>query len=436
VTGVFPNSTKEVLKKGVAGVGSLKLVAMFLGMLGSVFIARNLGPDGYGQVIFVISVLHLLATPVSGAMTPLLVRQVSYYSKKGDWARLSQFFRWSVRAVLIVGNSLILLVVCWAVLQFMLGVADEKINLLLVGCVSIMLWAAAARVTGVLQGLGKVVWAQFFDWIVNPLAYLLLLLMLWWFDAMSPLAVLMATLGGLGAAALLGCMVMRQKLPVELLAINNANRLQKEREWGRSWRYFIFLQFITIVNTQTPVILLGIMGSDADVGLYRAAENISSLLSMPLMIMNSVIAHQAASLFVQGETKKMGNLAQQSAILSSAVAFPMAITLLIWGEDILDVLYGSEFVQGYLLLMVLVVGRIVSVSSGPVGLVLNMTSHERITTKALVVSLSANMALCVLLIPTYGGGGAAAGACVSMVLWNAILYFEVIKRLGVRPGIF
>ena len=59
-------SLTRAIWSGLAGLGVLKLVSLVLATLGSIIIARSLGPAGYGQVAFVFAVLEffILGAPI------------------------------------------------------------------------------------------------------------------------------------------------------------------------------------------------------------------------------------------------------------------------------------------------------------------------------------------------------------------------------------
>jgi len=229
----------ELLKRGVLGLGFLKLVSMVLSMLASILVARNLGAHGYGQVVFVISVLHLLALPASNALTPLIVRQVSSLTIRGKEWLLMQFLGWSSSIAMRMAGGMMLLALLWIAMQQLQGVAGEREALLLIGGMAIFLWAMAARITGILQGLNRVVLAQSFDWLLNPLIYLLLLLLiLWYLGSMSPLMVLLATLGGLSISVVVGVMIARRMLARFAVSVSIHHTKVSgaiKSEWFSSW---------------------------------------------------------------------------------------------------------------------------------------------------------------------------------------------------------
>jgi len=428
----------ELLKRGVLGLGFLKLVSMVLSMLASILVARNLGAHGYGQVVFVISVLHLLALPASNALTPLIVRQVSSLTIRGKEWLLMQFLGWSSSIAMRMAGGMMLLALLWIAMQQLQGVAGEREALLLIGGMAIFLWAMAARITGILQGLNRVVLAQSFDWLLNPLIYLLLLLILWYLGSMSPLMVLLATLGGLSISVVVGVMIARRMLARFAVSVSIHHTKVSgaiKSEWFSSWRYFVFLQFIGVANGQIPVLMLGGMGRETEVGLFRAAENVASLLSLSLMIVNSVIAPRIASLSLSKEKERLEQLVRSATKLAFVVTVPLIFVIVLWGKEVLSLLFGPEFVSAYGVILVLVVGHFVNVSTGSVALLLNMTGNEARSTQGLVVAFLVNLLACALLVPLLGMKGASIGAALSMTVWNLILFVQVKRYLGIRAGI-
>jgi O-antigen/teichoic acid export membrane protein len=108
---------------------------------------------------------------------------------------------------------------------------------------------------------------------------------------------------------------------------------------------------------------------------------------------------------------------------------PLVVLLVVAGEPILT-LFGTEFGSAYELLMVLLLGQLINIITGPVGHLLTMTGHEQTLRNLLLLMLPLTLVLCLLLIPAYGALGAAWAIALPMIAENLICCWLVKKRLG------
>jgi O-antigen/teichoic acid export membrane protein len=85
-------------------------------------------------------------------------------------------------------------------------------------------------------------------------------------------------------------------------------------------------------------------------------------------------------------------------------------------------------------LAILAVGQLINAGFGSVGFLLNMTGHEGITARILWQTAIVNVVMNVFLIPSFGTAGAAIASAFSLILWNALLYRQVRRRLGLNSS--
>ncbi len=97
------------------------------------------------------------------------------------------------------------------------------------------------------------------------------------------------------------------------------------------------------------------------------------------------------------------------------------------GVFLIDFLYGSDYIKGYGPLLILMMGNFFNIAVGPVGILLSMTNHERITFKIMLLGGVVNIILNVVLIPFYGMYGAAISSLISSVVWNFTMYYYAKK---------
>ena len=152
-------------------------------------------------------------------------------------------------------------------------------------------------------------------------------------------------------------------------------------------------------------------------GIYNVVIRISKLLAIPLTAINAMQAPRIAKLFAKEDMLGLRTYIRSSTQMIVGLTLPGALLLLIFPKFFLG-MFGPEFVGASDILMIIAVGYVINALAGSVGLLLQMTGHERsymvITMSTLTVSIGLNFAL----IPTMGIKGAAITTVVSQLLFN------------------
>jgi len=120
------------------------------------------------------------------------------------------------------------------------------------------------------------------------------------------------------------------------------------------------------------------------------------------------------------------------------LAFNLVLTILFvaLGRSFFNLVFGPEYDASYVPLLILLAGQMVNSAAGSVGFLLNMTGHERETARGMAVAATLNVVLNLLLTPLWGVQGAAIATAVSMIAWNALLWWAVHQRLGISSLAF
>ncbi len=399
---------------------------MVITTLASIIVARQLGPAAFGQVAFVLAALSLLSIPSNNAMSPLLIREASIYEQAQNWPLFKGLLTWSRKLTFFtVLTTMIIVGVSVAITRD----GNSSAGLFVIATPLLIFWALTGRVTNVLLGLKRTVLAQCFDWLITPATYLLCIAVLWYIELLSPESVLSSTLFALMLATAVGYLVLQRQLPNE---IRPAQSEFSEQSWYASWRYFILIQLVSIASIRLPILIMGFLSSDAEIGLYRVAENISSLVAVSLLIVNTVLGPRVSRLHAAGQLSELGRIARSAARMALAFTFPAALIIGFFGEWIVEVVFGQEYSPASTPLILLLISQVFNVACGSVGLILNMTGLEKGALRFWLIGLAVDIILCMLLIPLYGSTGAALSVAVSTIVWNTLLLLFIRRKLAIN----
>jgi O-antigen/teichoic acid export membrane protein len=139
--------------------------------------------------------------------------------------------------------------------------------------------------------------------------------------------------------------------------------------------------------TTIQVIIIGILSTNLDVGIFSTSMQLTSAELMFTMAVCAVIYPKISLWHVQQETKKIAESLAQSFTYSLVFALPIAFGGIILGDWLLYYLYGSSFQSGYNTLIVLFFVQLVSLFLYLQITVLNAMNYPRKIFSILLISL-------------------------------------------------
>lgn len=423
------------LFRGGAGVGMLKVLSLALTLLATIMLARSLGPDGFGQYAFVIALVTTLSIPLAPALMQLTTREAATLHQAGELSQVTVLLRWANRLVL-VSSLLIISVAGVAGFYFANWQGDDRWTLLLLGLLSLPLLGLNAVRAGVLAGFRRVVRGQVPELFVRPFGLVLFVALLVITDALTPLSALVGFIFAACSAFIVGFVLLKRILPESKLD-SSQSAVLPHKTWFRAWIPFTLLVAASTLNAQIGILLLGWLGSNEAVAAMQVAERGAMLVVLSLTVVNLVIGPHIAQVHQQGDSSKLQALSRQSARMALLIAFPIAMPLVFFGEEILSVVFGQDYAGiAALPLAILAIGQLINVGFGSVGMLLTMSGYERDTLLGQVVALVINVLAAVVLIPPLGAVGAAIATGLGLMVWNSVLAVLVFRRLSVVPSPF
>jgi O-antigen/teichoic acid export membrane protein len=183
------------------------------------------------------------------------------------------------------------------------------------------------------------------------------------------------------------------------------------------------------------ILIIGFLVTESEVGAYSAAHRISFLVNFILIVLNSVTAPHFASYYKNGKNKELEALAIKSTKLMIFLGFPVFIALFFLAEDIFY-LIGADFSKSGDILVILIFGQLINVSTGSVALLLNMTGHQYHMRNIMLLSGLVTVILCSVLTTYFGIIGAAISTTFGLILQNLLATWKVYKILKIKsiPG--
>ena len=294
---------------------------------------------------------------------------------------------------------------------------DERWTLMALAAFMIPVIAITQVRAGILHGFNKVLASKAPELLLQPISFLLIALMLFFSGNLTPLsaifAQLFAAIIALAAVSLLIQPLTRAFSPEIFYA---------DRAWGVSLVPFSLIAAVSYVNTSLFIPLTGLLASSVDVAHFKLSLTLALLISAPLTIVEWLVYPHVTRLYHERNITRLLRLTTRSGIIAFIISLPVSIFFIGFGRDVLQILYGPEFLGAYYSLIALAVGFSLVNLVGPSMLLLHATRFEK---DALLISLASTVlviCLCILWIPKYGALGAAL-AFIIPKLGRAIVFW-------------
>jgi O-antigen/teichoic acid export membrane protein len=195
---------------------------------------------------------------------------------------------------------------------------------------------------------------------------------------------------------------------------------------------FSFWIFLTasgsLVFSYADTILIGFFMSNADVGIYRTAFQLTSIATFTTLAFHTVLYPKISNWGAHEQVREIENSLARAFTYSLLLAIPTCVGGWILGERLLYFLYGASFVEGTSALYFLLLVQVVNVFMFLGTMSLTALNRPKDAFWITVIAAIANILLDLALIPLIGITGAAVATLIAMTL-NAIGALFLLSRI-------
>lgn len=372
---VMSRQTIVSLGGGLAGRGAAALGGLVL----SIIVARLTGPEGLGQFAFSLVTVTVLTMVARFGLDVCLLRTVArritetrpedvpallFHVLKRVGAQavalglaaglgaliLDRATDLDLRVLAILALSAVPIALTAVVAAYLKACRRQALAALLeIGGLSV----PVAAVLALLLALGQAPGLAAIAWMFTGLVWLMAALTVPWAirnaKAMAPASHVQATVRTLDAA---------------------------ERDELQSGHIKIFTGSMAGFLTQAgSFMIVGLILAEEMLGLARAAERLTLLITFATLVINPFIAPRVVAHVTTRSYGALRRLMRQACLLSAGLALPVTLALMILPQTALA-LFGPGFDDAVVLLMIYAAGQFLVALTGPFAMCLSMSGHE------------------------------------------------------------
>ena len=183
--------------------------------------------------------------------------------------------------------------------------------------------------------------------------------------------------------------------------------------WGSS--------VLSIGFMQLPFIVLPFYADTGEIGVFAVAHKLINVITTLLLLLAAVFGPAFARTAAQRDASDLLSLLRRTQAISVAVFLPLALLLIALAGP-LSGLFGQEFGDLHLLLVILTAGQMINAATGLPGVLLNMAGAAASELFALVIALLVAVAGSIWVGPVHGVIGLAMVFSGSIALKNILSY--------------
>jgi len=397
-----------------------------------IYLARVLGAEALGIYTLGMTVVGLAGLVAAVGLPQAATRFVAVYAATAQERKLGRFL-WSGMAVLVVSNLVVGLLLLagksWIASHFYHAPALATYMhffalIMLTGALTTFLGQALAGFKDVAK---RTVITNF---IGQPLTIVLTIALLiaglglrGYLAAQVASAVVVLVLLGWATWKLSPGAARHPSLGMPIL----------EREVVSYSMVFFGVQGLEFLTGQADKVVLGIFLNAREVGIYSVAIGLVAFVSIFLQSINQIFAPTIAELHATNQHDLLLSLYQTLTKWVTGFTLPLAMVIMIFARPLMEI-FGREFGEGWLVLVIATVGQLVNCGVGSVGYLLLMSGHQQRMIRVQAIVVPIGLALNFLLIPRAGMMGAAIAVAVTIALTNLLQLREVRRFLSLAPS--
>ena len=425
--GMLGGTSEASLTKRLAGtVFIIRVLSAGLAYFSQVLLARWMGGSDYGVYVYVWTWVLLLGSVLDFGIAVSAQKIIPEYRTAGNHTMLRGFLsgsRWLVLAI----STAVALLLAGVVTVMSPWIRADEILPLYIGCLTLPAFVVANTQDGI---------ARSHDWMRLGLIpqFILRQSLIIGFTAgavvigfkLGATAAMVASAAAVWIAMIGQLIVLNRRLATSVEA---GAKDYDFRGWLKVSLPIMMVEGFYLLLSYTDVLVLQQFRSSEEVGIYFAVVKTLALVSFIHYAMSATTAHRFSEYHASGDKARL------EAYLAHAIKWTfwpsVAATalLLAFGKPLLW-LFGEQFMAGYGIMFVAAIGLVVRSAIGPVERLLNMLGHQNMCAMAYASAFGVNLALCIALVPQFGGYGAAAATSIALVFETTLLFWMTKRHLG------
>lgn len=404
---------------------ALKLGSTALSFVLFLALARTMAPEDFASVALGLVWVALGSALVSMSLPAVLVRFLPAQWTQGHVAQAKGLIIFALAATALLA-ALVVMSALGFIAVGLPGVSAGQRHYYQATALLLLPSVLLLVLTGVLQGLNRVLAAELLANLLRSVLMLALLAGLWWTQRSNlPASRVLAAYLVANGAVLVACAAYAWRvLPP---AIRTATPVFEPRAWAQGALGFCGVMVASAINERVDLMLMGLTATKPEIAVYAVATRFLQPVLVAVGAATTVLIPRLLERLAAGnDAAGVQEMLRSTARTMLSVAVVALLGLWLVAPWFLG-LFGPHYQPALQPLLILVCGQVAAAVFGPAAAVAAFIGRPRVALLSLCAGIVVNGVLNLLLVPHAGASGAAFANAAGAVA-AALLAWQWLKR--------
>lgn len=416
----------------VKGSGILffgEIISFIVNFLYMIIMSRYLGPKSYGILSSGIVLLNIGLLVIRFGIPPAMSRFISFYRQKKEDGRVKGTILTGM-AIMVLSSILVTLVGALILFvlssKFALSIETGIIYLIFIICAPLAAFIMFFYET--FLGFVKPFISIFVDSLMNKTMKLVIALVLVFLGA-SLFQISLFYLLGMLIPLIIGSIILNKLF----FSKNKKTKSLIDHKGIINFSFPVFLvEILGMSFGLLDSLVIGFFYSSTEVGIYRIAYGLAAFLGVFSISFGSIFLPIMTEFYAKKDYKI---LSQSYSTVTSLIIFtmlPFAITFIFFSNQIVHMLFGSEYSGAAICLSLLAVAYLITAFVGPANYMLQVMADTKFLFISQVVAFFVLLASNLILVPKYGITGASISIIIGGIIFFAMMLIKINHTLNIN----
>ena len=425
------NESLQKIAKGTGIVFTGAIIGLLLGFAGRVVLIRFATQSEYGIYSLAFTLLSIFVIISTLGLGEGSTRYIAYFKGKGEEGNVRDVIFFSIKIALVASTSLTM--ISFFVSDFIsvnIFHTPELSTPLKIFSIAIPFSVLISVFIAIFRGFGKADSKVYFQDILRPVLFLLFLIAVVLFN-LPFIGVFYAYTLSIVVTCVVFLMYMVKKCTL-LTGKNSFGKPMAKKLLSFSVP-LLAVSILWMVMSWTDTLMLGYYKTPDVIGVYNAALSLANLLSLVINSIGFLFMPIMSLLYGKNQMEEV----KRSYAISTKWCFigtlPIFFMLFLFPDIVLDLLFGSRYIDAAIILQVLALGFLFNSYFGLNYHMLIITGKSKFLMQCFLISAVMNIALNIILIPALGALGAAITSASSFAVVEVIMTAKLYTTSGIHP---
>ena len=187
-------------------------------------------------------------------------------------------------------------------------------------------------------------------------------------------------------------------------------------------------------SVHIATLIVGALSGPAGAGLFKIAQESAAVLIKPALLFTETVYPEMTKIAVLNNFDRLREVIRRSALAGGAISALILALVFLFGESLLGLFFGAQYVSAYDVLMLLMIGAAIAMTSFALEPALFAVGRPETAMYVRVFATTLQITTMVLLLPKIGLAGAGIATIAASLATALLLLFHAHREIRNRTS--